>query len=730
MSKSNELTKAIAGLDILSPPKQYIAKILHAICDGMGYRFGSVIEVGNNGTGQMICLYNLPEDYADLASNLEAPLLSSPSGEAVATGRTVVLHNPLSDPRMAPWSELLRPQNIKTMVWVPLLSGDHAFGVYVLYDNKIREVSASEVVKLKQIATIISVGIVSNHNLDQLKRKTRELEHEIMRRKRLEEALQKSYDELEMRVEKRTAELRKVNRRLNLEIEDRKQVEKALQKSEKDKTNILQTMSELVMYVDTDMKILWANRAACESVGLTAGKLVGSYCYKEWFQRAEPCPFCPGKKIFETGQPAEGETYSPDGRVWHFRGYPAQDENGNIVGIVEVIDDITKRKQAEKEQQKLLVQFQQAQKMEAVGTLAGGLAHDINNLLMGIQGYVSLMLLHTDPHDAYFEYLKTIEASIAGGANLTRQLLGFARGGKYDVKPTDLNVLIRKNSQMFGRTKKEIKIHSKCQEDLQPVNVDRSQIDQVLLNLYVNAWQAMPDGGNLYIETSNVVLDKNATKPFNGKPGNYVKVSVSDTGVGMDKTILQRIFDPFFTTKKLERGTGLGLASVYGIIKHHGGIINVYSEKGYGTTFNIYLPASEKEVAEEEKKSEDILLTGTETILLVDDESLILEVGQEILRQMGYKVYSTASGKEAVEMYRKHKEKIDLVILDMIMPDMGGGEVYNRMKEINPEVRCLLSSGYSIDGQASEILAQGCNGFIQKPFTIEALSRKIREILK
>jgi len=449
-----------------------------------------------------------------------------------------------------------------------------------------------------------------------------------------------------------------------------------------------------------------------------------------WFENSEPCPYCPARKILKTGQPQEGETYSPDGRVWHFRGYPVKDGNGEIVAIVEVVQDITERKRMEEEKKKLEAQLQQAQRMEAIGTLAGGIAHDFNNLLMGIQGYTSLMLLRINSDHAHFEDLKRIEAAVEKGADLTRQLLGFARGGKYEVKATDPNVFIEKNLGMFGRTRKEIRIHKKYQKDVWPVEVDQGQIDQVLLNLYVNAWQAMPGGGDLYIETSNVVLDKDYTSPFGVKAGNYVKISLTDTGVGMDDATQKRIFEPFFTTREMGRGTGLSLASAYGIIKNHGGIINVYSEKGKGATFDIYLPVSEKEIETEEKKPADEILRGTETVLLVDDEDMVLGVGEKILRAMGYKVLLAASGKEAVEAYKKHKDEINLVILDMIMPNMGGSEVYDIMREINPAVRVLLSSGYSITGQAAGILERGCDGFIQKPFDIKALSHKIREILE
>ena len=380
------------------------------------------------------------------------------------------------------------------------------------------------------------------------------------------------------------------------------------------------------------------------------------------------------------------------------------------------------------QQRKLQAQFQAAQRMESLGTLAGGIAHDFNNILMAIQGNASLMLLDLNSSHPYYERLKNIEQSVQSGAELTKELLAFARGGKYEVKPTDLNELIKRSSAMFGRTKKEITIHTKYQKDLWPAEVEQGQIEQVLLNLYINAWQAMPGGGELCLETGNVTLDENDVKPYGLRPGNFVKISVTDTGTGMDKKTQERIFDPFFTTKEMGRGTGLGLASVYGIIKNHGGIINVFSKKGEGATFTVYLPASEKEVTQDRLFPEE-LFRGTEAILLVDDEDMIIDVGEKFLKSLGYKVLVARSGEEAIEIYKKNNGRTDMVILDMIMPEMGGGETYDNMKQINPDIKVLLSSGYSIDGQAAAILERGCDGFIQKPFGMKELSRKIREIL-
>ena len=388
-----------------------------------------------------------------------------------------------------------------------------------------------------------------------------------------------------------------------------------------------------------------------------------------------------------------------------------------------LVHDISERKALE-------AQFLQAHKFEAIGTLAGGIAHDFNNLLMGIQGNTSLLVINTDRNHPNFAKLKNIELYVQSGAELTKQLLGFARSGKYEVSATDLNELIEKTNRMFGRTKKEIHIHAKYQQDIWAVEVDRGQIEQVLLNLYINAWQAMVGGGEITIETQNIRIDESGFKQLNLEPGKYVKFSVTDNGEGMDEAIQQRIFDPFFTTKKMGhrggRGSGLGLASAYGIIKNHGGIINVYSQAGKGATFTIYLPASEKRIVKEEIQPEDFV-KGHETILLVDDENMIIESAGEMLEELGYTTLSAKGGKEALKIIRQNKNKIDMVILDMIMPDMSGSDTYNALKKINPKLKILLCSGYSVDGQAAEILARGCEGFIQKPFNLRELSIKVRE---
>ena len=386
-----------------------------------------------------------------------------------------------------------------------------------------------------------------------------------------------------------------------------------------------------------------------------------------------------------------------------------------------IYEDITRQKRIEKH-------LIQAQKMDAIGTLAGGIAHDFNNLLMGIQGRASLMLMDIPPEHPHFEELKAIQDIVRSAADLTSQLLGFARGGKYEVRVVSPNEVVEKSFTIFARTRKEIRIHVKYQENAWLIEADPGQIEQVLLNLYINAWQAMPNGGDLYIETSNVTVGRDDSVSYKVEPGNYVKISVSDTGVGMDDGVMERIFEPFFTTRNKERGVGLGLASAYGIVRNHGGVIEVTSEKGKGSTFDIYLPRSRKQVIEEKTRHGKIL-KGSEKVLLIDDEEEVLHVGRKLLERMGHYVFTAASGEEGIELYKKLTDDIDLVILDMIMPGLGGKETFHALRSINPEVKVLLSSGYSLDGQARTLMEKGCNGFIPKPFRAEDLSRAMRQIL-
>ncbi len=504
------------------------------------------------------------------------------------------------------------------------------------------------------------------------------------------------------------------------DVTDRKRAEDALVRAKEDWENTFDAITDMVMLLDSEHRIIRLNKAAAEALDTTKEALVGKKCYEAVHRQSHPRSRCPLVETMKRLTPHTEEINEPNlGGTFICSTSPVLDSQGKLAGYTHTLKDVTEWKRLE-------AQFQQAQRLEAIGTLAGGIAHDFNNLLMGIQGNVSLMFLETDTAHSHFERLKSIERQIQSGAKLTAHLLGYARKGKYEVTPLNLNRLLEETSETFGRTRKDITIRLELAERLPAIEADPGQIEQVLFNLFVNAGDAMPAGGDLILKTANTTHRDMGSKLYDPKHGEYVLLQVTDTGMGMDKKTQERIFDPFFTTKEMGRGTGLGLASVYGIIKSHGGYIDVASQKGKGATFSIYLPASKKKVQRRAKVAER-MLQGVGTVLLVDDEEDVLNVGKEMLETLGYRVVTAKDGIQAVDVYGNNGDDIDFVLLDLVMPRMAGGEAYDRMKEINPKVKVMLSSGYSLDGEAREILGRGCDAFIQKPFDLKELSKKIRE---
>lgn len=524
---------------------------------------------------------------------------------------------------------------------------------------------------------------------------------------------------------KKTDKLVETNLQLVSEMAERKQAEEALEQSESFFEDVIESIQDGICVLDPDLTVRHVNHVMNTWYGHHES-LIGKKCYFCFHGNDRPCDPCPTIRSLETGK-AEREVVRGlpgSGIEWlELFTYPIKDRtSGKITGIVEFVRNISERKRLE-------AKLNQAERMDSIGRLAGGIAHDFNNLLMGIQGRVSLMAFETSPEHPFYDHLKSLEDYVCSASDLTRQLLGFARGGKYEIRITDINKLLEEHLVMFSRTKKELTISSFFQEDVLPMEVDAGQIKQVILNLLVNAWEAMPDGGEITVMTENTYLDAAVVRPINLEPGKYVKIAVSDTGVGMSDKVQKRIFDPFFTTKERDRGTGLGLASAYGIIENHKGIITVESNPDTGATFFIYLPASDKPVTEGRKLA-DTLYPGEGTILLVDDEDLVIDVGRPMLEKLGYDVMVDSSGKSALSIVNgAGAEGIDLVILDLVMPHMDGSTTFDRIKEIRPDIKVLLSSGYSINGRAQDIMKRGCNGFIQKPFNPVQLSKKLREIL-
>jgi two-component system cell cycle sensor histidine kinase/response regulator CckA len=552
-------------------------------------------------------------------------------------------------------------------------------------------------------------------------------------RKRAEVELQRHQERLEELVRERTTDLLQTNQQLRDQIRVREQKEQELLRSEEKYRSIIENMENGYYEVDMQGRITFFNDPLAEILGYPGEQLMGLHFTHYMDSMTAKAVRRRFVAILRTGISENLVRYSitrPDGtqRTLDASAALIVDNSGSVVGFRGVVLDVTERLSAELEKKRLEDRLQQVQRLEGIGTLAGGVAHDFNNLLMGIQGNASLMLLDMAPGHVHYEKLRSIEACVQAGADLTRRLLGFARGGKYIVRPLDFNEVVASTARMFQRTRKELSIHEKLEPQIWTVMADHGQIEQVLLNLYINAWQAMPDGGHIYLETRNVELDDDFARGFDIRPGRYVRISVTDTGVGIDMAIQSRIFEPFFTTKEIGRGTGLGLASAYGIIKNHDGAVDFSTEVGRGTTFYIYLPASDAAVAKPAAPTAD-LAAGNETILLVDDEKVILGVNRPMLQKLGYTVLTAESGREAIAVFDANRDRIGMVILDMIMPDLGGGAVFDHLKSVRPDIKVLLSSGYSISGQAEEILSRGCSGFIQKPFNLTTLSRKIREIL-
>jgi CheY-like chemotaxis protein len=366
--------------------------------------------------------------------------------------------------------------------------------------------------------------------------------------------------------------------------------------------------------------------------------------------------------------------------------------------------------------------------MESIGTLAGGIAHDFNNILGGVIGYTSFIKNQMPKNDPLYKYINIIESSAKRAADLTQQLLAFARGGKYRVQLLNLNSLVKEAVELIESTiPNNIKLKLTCAPETLAIEVDGGQIIQTIVNMCINARDAMPDGGLLNINTLRATLDEQFTYKHPGsKIGNYVLLRVSDTGTGMSEETKQRIFEPFFTTKRDKKGTGLGLAMVYGIIKNHKGYIDVTSEIGVGTTFSIYLPTSDKTL---EETSPTTSKESNETILVAEDEEIIRELLIEMLDSGGYQVISAENGKEALEIYNKQFKQIDLVILDIDMPELNGKEAFLKFKEINPDVKVLLSSGYSQETSTQDILSEGVLGFLQKPYGVNDLLNKIRHVM-
>jgi PAS domain S-box-containing protein len=406
-----------------------------------------------------------------------------------------------------------------------------------------------------------------------------------------------------------------------------------------------------------------------------------------------------------------------------------RDSAGEPAYLLAMIQDINERKRAEEERAQLQQQFFQAQKMGELGALAGGIAHDFNNLLSVMLGFASLLRLRLSPEDPSQEPVRMIEESAEHAADLTHELLGFARPGKPQAKPVRvwevLDRVVKLVSSTFDR---RIRVRTQRAPALPWVEVDPSYLEQAVLNLCINARDAMPEGGTLTLETSVVTLGpQDACRPAQCPPDRYVRIAIRDTGLGMQLQVLQRVFEPFFTTKEPGKGTGLGLAMVDSFVKNHGGFVKVESQPGSGSQFTLHLPALQVSEAHGEARPPSRLQGGSGTVLVVDDEPLVLAFAEEGLKRLGYKVLTAENGQRAVETFAPRVEEIDCVLLDMVMPEINGLETCRRLRELNPRVPVILSSGYSAGSLLPEAREAGVSDFIGKPYTLEALSQALQK---
>ncbi|MBN1697741.1 MAG: PAS domain S-box protein [Spirochaetales bacterium] len=640
--------------------------------------------------------------------------------------------------------------------------------------------------------------------------------------------------------------------RIAIDMTKQKETERALIRAEQEKALILSSVSEHVTYQDTSLKIIWANRAACESVGLTHDKIEGRQCFEIWHGRDIPCVNCPVMKAIAAGTPAEGEMTTPDGRIWLVKGYPVKSKKGDLMGVVEVtrnitplklaekklrltmfsiehaavatlwiepdgrlgyaninassllgysrdellsltvfdidptmdeqqwkyywkkikekgsgrletrhrkkdgtllsvdvianflefegdeyvfifVHDITGRKKAAEEKKQLEEQLIQAGKMEAIGRLAGGIAHDFNNILTGMQGYLHFIMQSLDNDNPIQKDIEEIKKAIERAAGLTGQLLAFSRKQVIAPRVLNLNHIVDEAKKMLARIiGEDIILHVKHGKSLKNIKCDAHQIDQILVNLAINARQAMANGGTICIETRNIRLDEEfCISSPEIKPGKYVLLRFADTGCGMDKETEKHIFEPFYTTREQGKGTGLGLATVYGIVKQHHGLIKVHSAKGRGTVFRIYFPATDYSIQQENEKEGFAAHDAKEgeTILLVEDETMVRTFTKRLLSMHGYIVVDLTNGVDALSFCKTHTGPVHLLLTDVIMPEMNGKQLFDELKKLIPDLKVLYMSGYSGDIISDQGILDSKTNFIYKPFSINALTHKIRDIL-
>jgi two-component system cell cycle sensor histidine kinase/response regulator CckA len=519
----------------------------------------------------------------------------------------------------------------------------------------------------------------------------------------------------------------------SLDISDRKAAERTIHRQEQQMRAILDAVAETIVLIDRQGTVLSANQTVCRRLNVAKEDFIGCNMYDFFRPEVAESRRQKYEEVFNIGRSLVFEDFR-ESMTFEQSVYPLLGENGQVEAIVIFARDISGLKKAEETRTKLEAQLRQAQKMEAIGTLAGGIAHDFNNILSAVMGYSELAQLDDEVGRPVAKHLEQILRSAERARDLVKQILAFSRRSETDLKPVDLNQVVMQSIKMLGHTiPKMIDLQMNLAGNLETVRADAGQLEQVIMNLASNAKDAMPEGGKLIFETSLVCLDQAYSQDhLEIKPGWYVLFSVTDTGQGMDKETLGHIYDPFFTTKDIGKGTGLGLASVYGIVKEHGGHITCYSEPGQGTTFKIYLPAMRLEESAVKDGSCEVsqeLPGGNETVMVVDDEETLRDIARTALSGAGYRVLEAVSGEEALAVFSEHPRGIDLVVLDIGMPGMGGHHCLKQILEIRPDTKVVIASGYSKNGSISKAFEAGAKGYVAKPFGRAEFLKAVRKVL-
>lgn len=509
--------------------------------------------------------------------------------------------------------------------------------------------------------------------------------------------------------------------------------------------SILSTMDDMLLLVDARGKILTANNAVFDSLGYREAELIGQDAstlfvkHLPWLVDIHSGDEYPPKKVTDV------EVFFNKKNTLtvpvSLSGTAICDQSDNVQGVILIARDITARKRAEQEKAELMEMYRQSQKLESIGRLAGGVAHDMNNILGAIMASALVVKEEVPPASDLSDGIDNILSACYRGRDLTRNLLGFARKGKFVKSDILINHVVTDTVAILRRTvSKNVSIKTTLASDLTTFEGDRGQIQSLLMNICINAVDAITSAGEVSLETRRIELDEKRCAILGGiKPGSYIQLKVVDTGVGMDEDTLKNAFEPFFTTKPIGKGTGLGLAMAYGVTINHGGAIRIYSELGRGTTVTVYFPSTDKPIpkladttheeitADHRTKQGDSGCTG---VLLVDDEPLFQSSAKRLLHKLGYQVFVADSGYKALEIYYKNRASISIILLDMLMPGMDGKDVFYKLKDINPEIKVLIISGFDKDENVDQLLSQGANGYLQKPFNMQALSRELENVAR